>query len=166
MLASLANYTRTHPRKSTFGVISNSLSLGAQVVKTSKKSRARRRWKEARDMYRQSSGCPTRYNRDYKTTLRSGKIVTSGKTNITYYECGIKGHYSNECPKKLNVAPKSTTCPWNHVITEDRGKGHYSLNIHNKKEATFPSNLDNSSNLKTRRKEQQESATKYPRSCS
>jgi hypothetical protein len=38
-------------------------------------------------------------------TLRSGKIVTGGKINIVCWECGIKGHYSNEYPKKLNPAP-------------------------------------------------------------
>jgi hypothetical protein len=75
-------------------------------------------------------------------TLRSGKIVTGGKSNITYYECGIKGHYSNECPKKLNAPLESIACPWQHVMIEDRDIGHYKLNIHNKKEATFPSNLE------------------------
>jgi hypothetical protein len=93
-------------------------------------------------MYRQASGCPTRCNGDYEKTLRSGKIVTGGKTNITCYECRIKGHYSNECPKKLNTAPESTACPQQHVMIEDRDSGHYNLNIHNKKEATFPSNLE------------------------
>jgi hypothetical protein len=75
-------------------------------------------------------------------TLRSGKIVTRDKTNIICYECGIKGRYSNECPKKLNDAPEFTAGPRNHVIAEDRVKGHYDLNLYNKKEATFPSNLE------------------------
>jgi hypothetical protein len=30
------------------------------------------------------------------------------KSGVTCYECGIKGHYSNECPKKLNDASKTT----------------------------------------------------------
>jgi hypothetical protein len=30
------------------------------------------------------------------------------KSGVTYYECGLKGHYSNECPKKLNDASKTT----------------------------------------------------------
>jgi hypothetical protein len=142
MLASLANYTRIHPRKSTFRVISDSLQLGAQAIKTSKKSRSRKRQNQARDMYRQASGCPIRCNRNHETTLRSRKIVTGGKTNITCYECGIKGHYSNECPKKLNAAPESTACPCQHVMIEDHDIGHYKINIRNKKEATFPSNLE------------------------
>jgi hypothetical protein len=139
MRASLANYTRTHPRKSTFRVISESLQLGAQVVKTSKKSRSRKRRNQARDMYRQASGCPIRCNGDYGKTLRSGKIVTGGKTNITCYECGIKGHYSNECPKKLNEVPQSIACPRSHGITEDHVKGR---NNPNKMETPFQSNLE------------------------
>jgi hypothetical protein len=91
-------------------------------------------------MYHQASARPIRYNGDYDTTLRSGKIVTGGKTNITCYECRIKGHYSNECPKKLNAALESTACPQQHVIIEDRDNGHSNLNICNKKKATFPSN--------------------------
>jgi hypothetical protein len=142
MVASLANYTRTHPRSSTFRVPPNSPQLGAQVFKTSKKSQARKRRNQARDMYRQSSGCPTRCNRDYEKTLRSRKIVTGGNTNITCYECGIKGHYSNECPKKLNEAPQSIACPRNHGITEDHVKGPNNPNILNKTETPFPSNLE------------------------
>jgi hypothetical protein len=28
------------------------------------------------------------------------------KSGVTCYGCGLKGHYSNKCPKKMNVAPK------------------------------------------------------------
>jgi hypothetical protein len=28
------------------------------------------------------------------------------KYGVTCYGCRLKGHYSNECPKKMNVAPK------------------------------------------------------------
>jgi hypothetical protein len=93
-------------------------------------------------MYRQDSGHPTSCNKDYEMTLRSGKIVTGGKTNITCYECGIKGHYSNECPKKLKVTQESTSCPQNHIRAKDRVNGCYNLNLHNKKEATFSRNLE------------------------
>jgi hypothetical protein len=32
-------------------------------------------------------------------------LIQQQKVNIVCWECGIKGHYSNECPKKLNLAP-------------------------------------------------------------
>jgi hypothetical protein len=70
------------------------------------------------------------------------KIVTGGKTNITCYECGIKGHHSNECPKKLNEAPQSIACPRSHGITEDRVKGRTSLTILSTTETPFQSNRE------------------------
>jgi hypothetical protein len=93
-------------------------------------------------MYRQARGHPTPSTGGYDMTLRSGKQVIGGKANITCYEYGIKGHYSNKCPKKLNAAPESTSCPRNHVVTEDHPKGRYSLNIHNKKEENVPNNIE------------------------
>jgi hypothetical protein len=43
------------------------------------------------------------------TTPRSGGAPTlpqpGDKSDVTCYGCGLKGHYSNECPKKMNVAP-------------------------------------------------------------
>jgi hypothetical protein len=74
--------------------------------------------------------------------MRSGRVLIGGKTNITCYECGIKGHYSNECPKKLNEAPQSIACPRSQGITEDRVKGCNSLSILNKTEIAFQSNLE------------------------
>jgi hypothetical protein len=32
-------------------------------------------------------------------------LIQQKKINIVCWECGTKGHYSNECPKKLNPAP-------------------------------------------------------------
>ena len=33
-------------------------------------------------------------------------VVAKDKSQITCFECGVKGHYSNECPKKLaKIAP-------------------------------------------------------------
>jgi hypothetical protein len=31
-------------------------------------------------------------------------LIQQKKINIVSWECGTKGHYSNECPKKLNPA--------------------------------------------------------------
>jgi hypothetical protein len=82
MLASLANYTRTHPRSSTSLIPPNTLQLGAQVVKASKKSRARKRWKQARDMYRQASGHSASSIGSYDMTMQSGRIVTGGRPTL------------------------------------------------------------------------------------
>jgi hypothetical protein len=38
--------------------------------------------------------------------------LTSGdKSTVTCYECGIQGHYSNECPKKLARTAPNTAAP-------------------------------------------------------
>ena len=35
-------------------------------------------------------------------------VAAKDKSQITCYDCGVKGHYSNECPKKLaKIAPKT-----------------------------------------------------------
>ena len=35
-------------------------------------------------------------------------IATKDKSQITCFDCGVKGHYSNECPKKLaKIIPKA-----------------------------------------------------------
>ena len=37
-------------------------------------------------------------------------LASRNKSNVTCYECRIKGHYSNECPQKLmKAAPNATT---------------------------------------------------------
>jgi hypothetical protein len=43
------------------------------------------------------------------------------KTNIVCWKCGIKGHYSNECPTKLNAAPKPPVAQ-DPVITKESVK--------------------------------------------
>nr|AGU10418.1 hypothetical protein [uncultured organism] len=34
-----------------------------------------------------------------------GHVAAKDKSQVTCYECGTKGHYSNECPKKIAAAP-------------------------------------------------------------
>jgi hypothetical protein len=48
------------------------------------------------------------------------------KTNIICWECGIKGHYSNECPNKQNTAPKPIAHARKRVKTKDSVKPNFS----------------------------------------
>ena len=68
-----------------------------------------------------------RLNNDPRTGSNAVPLDPRDKSTVTCYECGIKGHYSNECPKKLmkaaNNAPrdKSTVTCYECGVT-----GHYS----------------------------------------
>jgi hypothetical protein len=44
------------------------------------------------------------------------------KTNLICWECGIKGHYSNECPDKRNATPKPIAHARKRVKTKDSVK--------------------------------------------
>jgi hypothetical protein len=49
------------------------------------------------------------FNSNTPRTNGAPTLPKSGdKSGVTCYESGIKGHYSNECPKKLNDASKPT----------------------------------------------------------
>src|SRR3954463_16758119 len=45
------------------------------------------------------------------TTPRTGRnvvpVVAKDKSQVICYECGTKGHYSNECPKKIAATPNA-----------------------------------------------------------
>ena len=47
-----------------------------------------------------------------RTGSNAVPLILKDKTTVTCYECGIKGHYSNECPQKLmKSAPNAATVP-------------------------------------------------------
>jgi hypothetical protein len=45
------------------------------------------------------------------------------KSGVTCYGCGLKGHYSNECLKKMNEAPKPAA-PAQHQCHDGNGKNY------------------------------------------
>jgi hypothetical protein len=109
--------------------------LAAQVVKTSKEhdshrkqQKARIKKKKERRIRRQENKPPAPSNLCYNLNLRSGRTLSKDtypkhgdKTNIVCWNCGIKVHYSNECPAKLNVAPEPPVAQ-DPVITKESVK--------------------------------------------
>ena len=46
-----------------------------------------------------------------RTGSNAVPLILKDKTTVTCYECGIKGHYSNECPQKLMKAAPNAAAP-------------------------------------------------------
>ena len=70
-------------------------------------------------------------NNNNNTAPRTGSnavpLDPRDKSTVTCYECGIKGHYSNECPKKLMKAANNTPRDKSTVTCYECGiTGHYS----------------------------------------
>jgi hypothetical protein len=94
--------------------------LAAQVVKISKEhdshrkqQKTRNKKKKERRIRRQENKPLAPYNLCYSLNLRSRRTLSKDtypkhgdKTNIICWNGGVKVHYSNECPTKLNAAPE------------------------------------------------------------
>src|SRR3954466_14595143 len=44
-------------------------------------------------------------NTSPRTGINAVPVAGKDKSQVTCYKCGTKGHYSNECPKKIAAAP-------------------------------------------------------------
>src|SRR3954454_3077390 len=55
----------------------------------------------------------TKKNTNTALGTRSNAVSTTpkDKSNVTCYECGVTGHYSNECHKKLAKIAPNTVAP-------------------------------------------------------
>jgi hypothetical protein len=109
--------------------------LAAQVVKTSKEhdshrkqQKARNKKKKERRIRRQENKPPAPSSLCYNLNLRSGRTLSKDTypkhgdtTNIICWNCGIKGHYSTECPTKLNATPEPPVAQ-DPVITKESVK--------------------------------------------
>ena len=62
-----------------------------------------------------------------RTGSNAVPLAPGDKSTVTCYECGINGHYSNECPKKLMKASNNAPRDKSTVTCYECGvKGHYS----------------------------------------
>ncbi|KAK1669149.1 hypothetical protein QYE76_057308 [Lolium multiflorum] len=84
---------------------------------------------------------PNTNNSNTNTAPRTGSnaipVATKDKSTITCYECGVTGHYSNECPKRLAKLAGNTPAPAQQQRRVSTGKKFAPNNPNNRNGRLF-----------------------------